>query len=459
MGSTPDNLIEVLHQAHLDNSQQVYSARKQRIETLIMPVTSFVYELFLYNSIYQVDWEASFANGSVISYPSDSTEVNQQKKLEQFLRARVRKSPELIYRAFAPLLSIPTQGEWTEVEPGSRISVQAGRSFFNKIGKLQEMLRGASNPEHLAATRRLFETIEDCRYFAYLVRNSIFHGSKPLGKTYDEDQKRRLEVYDLFLKCITSLFFLVAGRKPVASDCVQLPISGMALSNTYPSNTILDQGSVLEAVNLGLMKVGDSRLIPEFSRSIPPPDIPPVEGSALFYPSAGSDLLTPIILGLPYCREFFFYDNGSARIPPPPLEKMLRRLRGVDLATSNRFQGRRWRPEGAEFVSSFDHSGVPRSLRWIKQDNKEFLNRNVRLSFYFHRGDSWGEGGSGQCWDSDLLPKLLTRMPSGESCVFLTDGEPGGLHDAVRAKSKEVRVPSLRSDTRYFYGLLSSEVF
>jgi len=37
---------------------------------LIMPVTSFVYELFLYNSIYQVDWEASFANGSVISYPS-----------------------------------------------------------------------------------------------------------------------------------------------------------------------------------------------------------------------------------------------------------------------------------------------------------------------------------------------------------------------------------------------------
>ena len=132
---------------------------------------------------------------------------------------------------------------------------------------------------HVFASRQLLFRRLHTRWpkNGYLVRNSIFHGSKPLGKTYDEDQKRRLEVYDLFLKCITSLFFLVAGRKPVASDCVQLPISGMALSNTHPSNTILDQGSVLEAVNLGLMKVGDSRLIPEFSRSIPPPDIPPVE--------------------------------------------------------------------------------------------------------------------------------------------------------------------------------------
>src|SRR5437773_10408090 len=78
---------------------------------------------------------------------------------------------------------------------------------------------------HVFASRQLLFRRLHTRWpkNGYLVRNSIFHGSKALGKTYDEDQKRRFEVYDLFLMCITSLFFLVAGLKHVVSDCLQVP--------------------------------------------------------------------------------------------------------------------------------------------------------------------------------------------------------------------------------------------
>ena len=58
----------------------------------------------------------------------------------------------------------------------------------------------------------------------YLVRNNIFHGSKSIGEIYERDQRRRIEVYDIFLKCLVSLFFLAVDKTPVGADYVQLPV-------------------------------------------------------------------------------------------------------------------------------------------------------------------------------------------------------------------------------------------
>ena len=76
----------------------------------------------------------------------------------------------------------------------------------------------------MPTTGRVFDLLRECTHFVYLVRNNFFHGSKTLGEIYEAKQKRRIEVYDLFLKGLTSLFFLAAGKDAAACDFVPCPL-------------------------------------------------------------------------------------------------------------------------------------------------------------------------------------------------------------------------------------------
>lgn len=57
----------------------------------------------------------------------------------------------------------------------------------------------------------------------------------------------------------------------------------------------------------------------------------------------------------------------------------------------------------------FEIASIPRRVWIVNRDNKTFLDEDVPLAFFFHRGDSEGEGGSGQRWDSELLPLLRQK--------------------------------------------------
>ena len=52
------DLIDTLHAAHLDNARLHYYARGPQNRIISqMPLTPFIYEFFLFNSLYQIDWE------------------------------------------------------------------------------------------------------------------------------------------------------------------------------------------------------------------------------------------------------------------------------------------------------------------------------------------------------------------------------------------------------------------
>ncbi|BCO09217.1 hypothetical protein GF1_15930 [Desulfolithobacter dissulfuricans] len=78
----------------------------------------------------------------------------------------------------------------------------------------------------------------------------------------------------------------------------------------------------------------------------------------------------------------------------------------------------------------------------------------MELSFYFHRGDSWGEGGSGQRWDSEHIPELINMVPYNKRCVFLTDGEPGGIDKECFELCSELSIPFLERRRKYYFGFL-----
>lgn len=195
-------------------------------------------------------------------------------------------------------------------------------------------------------------------------------------------------------------------------------------------------------------------LVAWFHRRFPPPPGPPPERAALFYPSAGRDLMAPLLLGLPYCRLFYFYDREHAMIGPAGL---LRALRG---GLADPVERAEWRPDPdppgleraprrrryrstGDYVVRFHHRGIMREIHWVCRENGEFLMHDVDLAFYFHRGDSEGEGGSGQWWDGELLHLLLAKIPTDGRCLFLTNGQPWGLHpDLVRLARPAADMPA-----------------
>ena len=454
IGHSISSLVDILYKVHSDNSKQQYYAEKAGRRMSTMPLTPFIYEFFLFNSLYQVDWNKSYDKEELIFHPDDYSESKQQRALIKYLKSYSIHKPADFYRAFEPLVYLPTiEGEWTHITPDARISKEHGVSFFEKIRELQNIVESCKNQNEMLVTKKVFELIDKGVYYIYLVRNNIFHGSKTLGEVYERNQKRRIEVYELFLKGVTSLFFLAAKKPSVASDFIPCPITSSSLPISQDIE-MLDQNTIWSAINKQLIKIGDTRLIAQFTKQIEPPKIAPSNRSALFYPSSGSDMLTPILLGLPYCTQFYFYERGQVR-HAPQIQTILNKIPTVKFDDCSRLV--RWNEQGNEHCIGFEYDGIPRKIHWIHADNLEFLESDVDLRFYFHRGDSWGEGGSGQQWDSEHLPKLISMVPDNQICVFLTDGEPGGVNDVYFETCSELNMPFLERGRKYYYGTLSTK--
>lgn len=450
-------LINVLHGVHCDNSKLQYYAmrpgggRGERIS--IMPVTPFVYEFFLFNSLYQVDWETTKRDGRLVFHSEDDCgESKKQRSLLSYLKGYSNNSPENLYRAFEPLLYIEAEGAWTKVKADARITEAQGDRFFRNIGDLKSLLSQCRTPSDMPSNKKTFDILKECTYFVYLVRNNIFHGSKTLGEVYEPSQKRRLEIYDLFLKGVTSLFFLASGKDVAACDYVPCPLYAPSLSTTNPIE-IMDQQSILDATANSMMKIGDSRLVAQFRKLVPSTVTRNTlsDRSSLFYPSAGTDFITPILLGLPYCTQFYFFDIVRRKKQPPALGAILRQIKGVRLSESSR-----WNVCEDSDCLDFEYDGVPRRIHWVHADNVTIFKKDIELCFYFHRGDSSGEGGSGQEWDSKHIPDLTKMIPSGSSAIYVTDGIPGGFKAENAIETFALNLPFIERGRTYFCGRLSS---
>jgi hypothetical protein len=444
------NFLDSIHKAHLDNAQRVYVAKtigRDPSERDVSPVTNFVFEFFLYNSLYAVDWTASYTEERLVNHDRDSniTESNMQNALESFCRRRCRdEHSNLLVEAFLPLAGLDDlSGAWTHITPDDRLKAEDGETFFERLANLGQF---AANND-LQPTGRTFDLIRNCRFFVYRVRNNIFHGSKSLGEIYEADQARRIGVYDLFLRCLNSLFFLATGRKKHGAGFCQLPIV---------------QRWGTSQIELSLQKVyrllGEKQLEPEdsmlhwklFRSNEDAPHLSSNDRRALFYPSAGDDIFFPLLVGLPFCTDFFFYDK--VRRP-----RVQRRLRSAINELAPRSLRRAVDVVDGEPLE-FEFDSVSRRAWIVHEDNMTFLEKDIPLAFYFHRGDSPGEAGSGQSWDSDLLPQLLAKSVSDIGCHVLTDGEPGGLRDEVTTQCQKVSLPNSHRNRDYFYGLIKKAV-
>jgi len=435
-------------QMHLNNGQQVYYAECYQQHgpgrrTSIMPATPFIFEFFIYNSLYHYDWEKSFQEGLLISHDEQIkdgdmslSESAKQARLERFIRNRCQSKPSILKQAFLPLVSLTGLDEpWTEVRSGGRITSDDGEGFFKHLRVIRDLV---ILNQSLPPSRALFDEINKCRFFVSKVRNNIFHGSKVLGEL-DRNQSRRVGVYHLFIQSLVSLFFLACDYPSAACDEVCLPVE----VKTRTGDAIkLESADVLKLVVAGYMKPEDCHLIPWAHEILKARGLPEKPAGTLFYPSAGDDVITPILLGLLYCTEFHFYDTVRKR------DGLSRFMRLMNL----RLPADWHRTEPVEFAFEFD--GHPRRVRYTRADNLDFLNTGNPLAFFFRRGDS-DEGGSSHQWENNLFNKWRAMIPVDKNCRVLTDGLPGGLDRQLQDHmSPPHKFPNSERGRDYYCGVI-----
>lgn len=358
-----DSLIDELYATHIDNAQRHYYAIYTNDPTAkpysIMPQTSFIYEFFIFNSLYQVDWMASlkekyiiryervkknssneenillnqlyhinykitYKNGFSVSYtidnnrnPDKNTNFSEEYCIREFieyLKINSKLYNEYIYRAFSKFCHINTKGSWISVIPDSQvngISKEDGIKFFERIDEIKTILKNYNkNKEIPISIKRIFKLIRECNLFIYRVRCNIFHGRKPHYDYCDPNQIKRIEIYDAFLRCTISLFFLIHGKTKLASDYIITDSQKNRDIINRRLEQLTDINLINTAISSDMMKINDFRFVIQFfqiSQYIHNATIPS-EKSSLFYPSSGKDFITPILLGLPFCTKFYFFD-------------------------------------------------------------------------------------------------------------------------------------------------------
>lgn len=423
MSNTHD-FIEALHRSHLDNGTRVYyRAEAEKNEIMpVMPAAPFIFEYFLFNSIYQHDWEST--DTSLVAHESTGKnglrEWQQQMKLLDYLEKECVNKPELIGRAFASLRhEIDLSGEWTTITPDHNLNQQIGDDFFSNLREIQGMLRSNISKD---SVHEFFMKLNTCRKFVGKVRNNIFHGAKSLDQIWEDGQKRRLEIYYLFIRSLNALFFLTRSETKRNSAGVSFPKLQLPEMVEKPFYLPFFKTRELQANHM--MKNEDPELIVWANKILRPLREHGKPAGALFYPSAGKDIITPVLLGLPFCSDFYFYDDGRASGWDTAFAEL-----GTLLGMPHGFPI----PKNAKrsIQVEFKYDGVVRRIYHTREDNEQFLSANAPLVFFFHRGDSLGEGGSDQPWDGKWFHRWKQMIPPKQCCAVLTDGIPHGVDNEL----------------------------
>lgn len=166
-----------------------------------------------------------------------------------------------------------------------------------------------------------------------------------------------------------------------------------------------------------------------------------VADTALFYPCSGNDLMTPIRLFSPFVTDFWFVDRGyfspghqdtkryGFDAPADQAKPVLAGDADYDLVgTSIRGQPE-WpwtvrEIEPCTLTETYRHLPTGRRIKVRRRRGYGFsaFRQEIRqIGVFFYRGDSPGEGGSGNLW---LSPKHINEICSKliDGGLLVTDG-------------------------------------
>jgi hypothetical protein len=170
-----------------------------------------------------------------------------------------------------------------------------------------------------------------------------------------------------------------------------------------------------------------------------------VENTALFYPSCGNDTSVPIQLFSPFVTDFWFVDRGyfcpgnqdtkhyGLDKPADEQEPILSKDKSYRLINTAidgpPIWAGGWRDlEPCILTELYLHVPTNRNIRIHRRRGfgfSAFRKLISSLGVFFYRGDSPGEGGSGNLWlKSEHLKDVCNKLKNGG--LIVTDGSQQG---------------------------------
>ena len=103
MDNEVNNFIDMMYHAHVDNDKSEYYSKRSSSNTgykSINPLTSFVFEYFIFNSIYQIDWNLTVESGELEyhdRYDENTNEIKQQRAMIKFIKNNITLEIDLFH--------------------------------------------------------------------------------------------------------------------------------------------------------------------------------------------------------------------------------------------------------------------------------------------------------------------------------------------------------------------------
>lgn len=159
----------------------------------------------------------------------------------------------------------------------------------------------------------------------------------------------------------------------------------------------------------------------------------------LFYPSCGQDSEVPIKLFLDAVTEYHFVDHYIITPLPLSVRGDRRIINGTDYAierTLHSEPNEEQQDQRVRFINgpaneekrfhetwSFTSGENKHQVEMFRHhaDNLEVFKQLDKIAVFFYRGDSPGEGGSGQMWmGTELFPLVVEKLAA--KAIIATDG-------------------------------------
>jgi hypothetical protein len=202
-----NNFLTSMADAHKGIFNSKFFSKKHEEETIITEGSRFIFEYFIFNSLYSVDWKNSFEDGLIREPVPNLTELAMQSRFIKYLKPKteVTKIQQVIQNYIIPFgqfevfdnisslkISRKENGDWDE---------RSGEAFCSYILSIQKL----ANEKEIKT--KFFENLKSSLRFIYAVRNNIFHGSKMPGDYWDDKQRIRVDLYSKIIGATNELFF------------------------------------------------------------------------------------------------------------------------------------------------------------------------------------------------------------------------------------------------------------
>jgi len=416
--------------------------------------SKFVYAFFAFNSFYSINWEDTEKHQKLVKWDigSEPNNIDEPIKTES---QKIRELRKYIYYSYVrndkdkieqkkgkeeiAALFICKLKDYLDdsIDSAKESVLSIVTDNVINMDKKNRFIRDFKNLADTKLTGKEFnDALDNVLYFIFLVRNNIFHGSKTVVDMMEQEQKKRFEIYTAILLTINELLFnsieknLNWSRKEIEDN--------MERKNKLKENRI---------VNRFLMNTVSSKFKIEVPEGI------------FFYPCCGNDTYEPLRLFIDKILEFHFVDNELL----PKLPNLELGIDDVKDQTYNERSVRATQTIPKEIITKAKETTAENevSIEILEKLDKLYLkptgfrneitrtyeqewtytlrkDRNIKvyrhiqdglitfmgldnIAVFFLRGDSEGEGGSGQRWfQPEIFDLILDKLVNGG--ILVTDG-------------------------------------